>query len=140
MAQLPSLAEMSLTRHVNRPEDRPTQPPTRESRQTLPSLKDTLGKEYNARRPIAPHPKPSPSVPELFVPGQTDFYLDDQPIRIYQIGENWYNMQQPPHETTNECRRTTVDHRVVSYTLEVVQQPEKARACGSGNKCKSFVP
>ncbi|ETI24427.1 hypothetical protein G647_03796 [Cladophialophora carrionii CBS 160.54] len=43
-------------------------------------------------------------------------------------------MQQPPHETRNEFHRTTIDRRTITYTLEVVQQPEKARACGSGNK------
>ncbi|EXJ60720.1 hypothetical protein A1O7_04873 [Cladophialophora yegresii CBS 114405] len=106
-------------------------PPSQESGQSLPGLKETLGKEYHARRPIAPGPPPAP---ELFIPGQTELYLDDLPIRTYQIGENHYNMQQPPHETRSEFHRTTIDRRTITYTLEVVQQPEKARACGSGNK------
>jgi hypothetical protein len=70
------------------------------------------------------------------VPGQTELFLDDLPIRTYRIGENHYNMQQRPHETRNEFHRTTIDRRTITYSLEVVQQPEKARACGSGNKCR----
>ncbi|KAJ9617208.1 hypothetical protein H2200_000929 [Cladophialophora chaetospira] len=141
MAQLPSLAEMSLTRDMDRPQDPAPQqpaipPPARESRESLPSLKDTLGEEYNAKRPLAPHPTapPPPELPGLYVPGQSELYLDGQVIRTYRIAKLYYNMQQPPHETKNEFSRITLDQRRLTYTLEVVQQPEKARACGSGNK------
>ena len=139
MAKLPSLAEMSLTPAANRPEDRAerhpaTEAPSKEPCQTLPSIKEALGKEINARRPIAPQPPP---VPEFYIPGHSELYLDGLPIRCYRIGKSLFNMQQIPNETRNEFSRITVDHRRITYTLEVVQQPEKARACGSGNKCKS---
>lgn len=68
------------------------------------------------------------------MPGKTDLFLDDLLIKTYRIGDYHYNMQQPPDETRNEFHRTTVDHRYITYTLEVVQQPNKARACGAGNK------
>lgn len=31
--------------------------------------------------------------------------------------------------------RTTKEGRVLNYKLSVIQQPERARACGSGAKC-----
>jgi hypothetical protein len=31
--------------------------------------------------------------------------------------------------------RVTVEGRKLSYSLRVIQQPERARACGSGAKC-----
>ncbi|KEF54921.1 uncharacterized protein A1O9_09364 [Exophiala aquamarina CBS 119918] len=41
-------------------------------------------------------------------------------------------MAQPTNETRSSHSRWTVDRREIKYKLEVVQQPEKARACGSG--------
>ena len=32
--------------------------------------------------------------------------------------------------------RTTREGRRLRYELQVIQQPERARACGSGQKCK----
>ncbi len=141
MTKLPCLVEMSLTPSVDRPEDRASQQPAAEpfpkdTRQTLPSLKETLGTEINAKRPIAPQPAP---IPEFYIPGQSELYLEGLRIRTYRIGKNYFNMQEVPNETTNEFSRTTVDHRRITYTLNVVQQPEKARACGSGTKCKSHA-
>jgi hypothetical protein len=75
-------------------------------------------------------------VPELFVPGHTVLYLDDLPIHTYTVGGLRYNMVQPKNETKSEFSRKTVDGRILTYELEVVQQPEKARACGSGQKCE----
>lgn len=102
----------------------------------LPSLKETVGSAYNAQRPLRPHPGPSKTIPELFIPGVSVIYLDDQPIRTYEIGGALYNMAQPHNETKNEVSRVTVDNRRITYVLEVVQQPEKARACGAGAKCE----
>jgi hypothetical protein len=75
-------------------------------------------------------------VPELFVPGHTVVYLDDLPVLTYTVGGLRYNMVQPKNETKSEFSRKTVDGRILTYELEVVQQPEKARACGSGQKCE----
>jgi len=46
-------------------------------------------------------------------------------------GTTWHNQK---NETKSEFSRKTVDGRQITYALEVVQQPEKARACGSGVK------
>jgi hypothetical protein len=38
------------------------------------------------------------------------------------------------NETKNTTHRTTKDGRRIRYDLQVIQQPERARACGSGAK------
>lgn len=35
--------------------------------------------------------------------------------------------------------RTTVGGRVLHYVLTVMQEPDRARACGSGPKCNSHL-
>ncbi|KAK5252379.1 hypothetical protein LTR67_002206 [Exophiala xenobiotica] len=115
----------------------PTPAPTKSESggsRLLPSLKDTVGSAYSAQRPLQPQPEPSNLVPELFVPGHTVVYLDDLPVLTYTVGGLRYNMVQPKNETKSEFSRKTVDGRILTYELEVVQQPEKARACGSGQK------
>ncbi|KAL1602370.1 velum formation-related protein [Paraconiothyrium brasiliense] len=39
-----------------------------------------------------------------------------------------------PNETRSSSVRTTKDGRNIRYSLQVIQQPERARACGSGAK------
>jgi len=39
------------------------------------------------------------------------------------------------NETENSMSRVTKDGRQLTYELKVIQQPERARACGSGAKC-----
>jgi len=39
-----------------------------------------------------------------------------------------------PNETKSSSMRTTKDGRQIRYSLQVIQQPERARACGSGAK------
>ncbi|OAG01814.1 uncharacterized protein CC84DRAFT_222445 [Paraphaeosphaeria sporulosa] len=39
-----------------------------------------------------------------------------------------------PNETCSSSVRTTKDGRSIRYSLQVIQQPERARACGSGAK------
>ncbi|KAI4225236.1 MAG: hypothetical protein L6R36_004062 [Xanthoria steineri] len=43
-------------------------------------------------------------------------------------------VMQVEHETTNSIKRTTKEGRQLTYELVVLQQPERARACGSGAK------
>ena len=43
------------------------------------------------------------------------------------------------NETNNSIKRTTVGGRQLTYELNVIQQPERARACGSGAKCTIFL-
>lgn len=40
-----------------------------------------------------------------------------------------------PQETAT-VTRMTAEGRKLSYELKVIQQPERARACGSGAKCE----
>jgi hypothetical protein len=42
----------------------------------------------------------------------------------------------PPREGPVVIERHTKGGRTLFYRLEVIQQPERARACGSGPKCK----
>ncbi|KAL8699987.1 MAG: hypothetical protein Q9224_001173 [Gallowayella concinna] len=41
---------------------------------------------------------------------------------------------QVEHESSNSIKRTTKEGRLLTYELVVLQQPERARACGSGAK------
>lgn len=145
MASLPPISDPSLTSNVDSSEGQnQEQPPPlpvtsrsdSERGQSLPGLKEVVGPEYHAKRPLLPHPGPAPRIPTFFIPGVSVLYLDNLPIRTYRIGGASYNMTQPPNETTNQRSRQTVDRRRVTYRLEVVQQPEKARACGSGPRCR----
>lgn len=42
------------------------------------------------------------------------------------------------NETENAVSRVTREGRQLTYEMKVIQQPERARACGSGAKCWSF--
>lgn len=44
--------------------------------------------------------------------------------------------KQVEHETESLAKRTTKDGRKLTYRLKVIQQPSRARACGSGAKCE----
>lgn len=44
---------------------------------------------------------------------------------------------QVEHESNNSIKRMTNEGRQLTYELHVLQQPERARACGSGAKCQS---
>lgn len=104
-------------------------PANRDTR--LPGIRDLVGDQL-----ILPKPTPDElTVPLLYIPGITQVYLDDLPVVSYNIVGVYYNMAQPTNETRSSHSRWTVDRREIKYNLEVVQQPEKARACGSGPRC-----
>jgi len=43
----------------------------------------------------------------------------------------------PPHnETEHTVSRITREGKQLTYKLSVMQQPERARACGAGAKCR----
>lgn len=46
----------------------------------------------------------------------------------------------PPNETEYSSTRTTREGKELTYTLKVLQQPERARACGAGAKCERNHP
>jgi Velvet factor len=43
----------------------------------------------------------------------------------------------PSREPGETVTRVTKEGRKLTYKLTVIQQPERARACGSGAKCKN---
>jgi len=136
MQRLPPISELELTNSEggeSRPPDHQPERSGTASAKTLPSLHETVGEAYTARRPLLPQPPPAKP---LYVPGDTRVYLDELPVETYKVGDSLYNMAQPRNETTNEVSRVTVDNRRLTYILRVVQQPEKARACGAGAKCE----
>ncbi|EXJ91754.1 hypothetical protein A1O3_00304 [Capronia epimyces CBS 606.96] len=136
MDQIPPLSDYLLTSSMDSSQSTssisPTQP-NGDSHQLLPGLRDIVGPEINSRRSLLPQPpRRLSSIPEFFIPGISVVYFDDKPIVTYTIGGAKYNMAQPGNETRSEHSRMTIDGRRITYRLEVVQQPEKARACGSG--------
>lgn len=40
-----------------------------------------------------------------------------------------------PNETTSSSSRMSKEGKKITYSMKVIQQPERARACGSGAKC-----
>lgn len=44
-------------------------------------------------------------------------------------------MMPPVNETEHTVSRVTREGKNVTYKLSVMQQPERARACGAGAKC-----
>jgi hypothetical protein len=43
------------------------------------------------------------------------------------------------NETQSQASRVTKEGKRITYRMHVIQQPERARACGSGAKCKDFL-
>lgn len=44
-----------------------------------------------------------------------------------------------PVENKSTATRLTKEGRRITYVLEVVQKPERARACGQGAKCETTL-
>jgi hypothetical protein len=42
----------------------------------------------------------------------------------------------PANETESSVSRISREGKKITYKLSVMQQPERARACGAGAKCK----
>lgn len=40
------------------------------------------------------------------------------------------------NETLSSSSRMTKEGKKITYQMQVIQQPERARACGSGAKCE----
>jgi len=49
-------------------------------------------------------------------------------------------MMAPHNETEHSISRITREGKQITYKLSVMQQPERARACGAGAKCKHRCP
>ena len=117
--------------------------------QTLPSLVDLDLLDRGRGVYIEPDPEPEPERPEidvskvnLFLKHQGRKYKlreyrlssvsfeDDRKIEILQP----YVMIEVTNETQAVFHRMTKSGRHLTYVLKVVQPPERARACGSGDK------
>jgi hypothetical protein len=65
------------------------------------------------------------------------YRFDGHPVRTYYIEGLPYDMEVPANEDHSATYRQTFDGRTLKYTLTVLQQPERARACGAGARCES---
>lgn len=111
--------------------------PGRSASASFPGRLPSISESFGHLRNLAPRTYSAPEIPpRLFIPGKTAVYLDGLPVVLYKICGLSYNMQQPQNEGVASYQRQTISGRNLSYRLKVVQQPEKARACGSGPRCK----
>ena len=101
---------------------------------TLPNLGDIVPFQP-AGQPQAPNQ--AASLPALYVPGVTELLFDGKPVAQYNICGKCYTMERPANENTNSMTRVTVGGRKLKYTLTVIQEPARARACGAGPRCMS---
>jgi hypothetical protein len=103
--------------------------------QTLPPINGlglappgvSLASENPGRRPRAraqPYSQPA------------NYFFDGHRVRTYYIEGLPYDMEAPANEDHNTTHRQTFDGRTLKYTLTVLQQPERARACGAGARCE----
>jgi hypothetical protein len=65
-----------------------------------------------------------------------NYTFDGHPVRTYYIEGLPYDMEAPANEDHSTTYRQTFDGRTLKYTLTVLQQPERARACGAGARCE----
>jgi Velvet factor len=93
---------------------------------TLPPFRDILPASHIARSSIQVEDNP----PESRVPLKT-YYL---PFRRAKndIIKMPFTMIKPENEAIHSTTRKTVHGKTLTYTLNVKQQPERARACGAG--------
>jgi hypothetical protein len=104
-----------------------------ELRPLLPSFR-TLLNEIGESVVIEPE-HPASRIRPSYVPG-SQIEFAGKPVAYYGICGSTYIMQRAEFETTNQVVRTTASGRRLRYKLNVMQEPAKARACGSGPRCK----
>lgn len=114
--------------HIPRPYEPPLiapRPRNGSNGEQLPSLQDLqLLKEG---RGVCPSPEPLAEDIHLVYEGR--------PLNDYKINGKTFVMQQVQHEGRWLHHRTTSGNRNLTYDLEVAQGPQRARACGNGQKC-----
>ncbi|RMZ78918.1 hypothetical protein DV737_g3676, partial [Chaetothyriales sp. CBS 132003] len=104
---------------------------------SLPALTDIVPLEEASPERVRHGSFPGAAPPRFFIPGVTTAFIDGLPVQSYLIVGKPYTMQRPDNEGTNESTRLTVDNRHLKYVLNVLQQPQKARACGNGPRASS---
>jgi hypothetical protein len=70
---------------------------------------------------------------------ESDIIFKGRRLWTYYLEKVPYAMEKPTNEDFNETYRQTFDGRTLKYTLTVLQQPERARACGAGARCESLL-
>ena len=107
-----------------------------QSGQVLPRLLDTL--EIPPGATAAPRdPGPGSRARHKPYAEESDLVYNNRRLWTYYIENVPYAMEKPANEDYNETCRQTFDGRTLKYTLTVLQQPERARACGAGARCES---
>ena len=76
----------------------------------------------------------------FYPPDNTIIKLDGRALREYIIDGVSFTMQEGRNETVARVERFTADKRRLLYELNVIQQPIRARACGSGPRCEQYPP
>ncbi|RMZ92432.1 hypothetical protein DV736_g342, partial [Chaetothyriales sp. CBS 134916] len=104
---------------------------------SLPALTDIVPLGEASPERVRHGSFPGAAPPRFFIPGVTTAFIDGLPVQSYLIVGKPYTMQRPDNEGTNETIRITVDNRRLKYVLNVLQQPQKARACGNGPRASS---
>jgi hypothetical protein len=84
-------------------------------------------------------PTPSLLPTGLFIPGACKIKFNGKSAQIYKVNNVQVMMLTSDNETCAEYRRTTVGGRRLRYRLHVMQEPAKARACGSGPRCEHTI-
>lgn len=74
------------------------------------------------------------------IPADAVVKFDGEVLKTYYIDGVPYTMQEARNETVARAERATVDKRRITYELVVIQQPVRARACGSGPRCMQSSP
>ena len=104
--------------------------------QILPPIHD-LGLGTPGAPPSVQDPNRRPRARSRPLIGPGEGFHNGARVRRYYIEELPYDMEVPSNEDHNMTARRTVDGRTLKYTLTVLQQPERARACGAGARCES---
>lgn len=80
--------------------------------------------------------KPRLSLPELST-NTTNTFFDN--LKQYTIDGKPFVMATVAHESKSSFERVTSEGRRLTYHLEVVQAPARARACGNGPRCQFIL-
>lgn len=117
------------------------QPASDTNRISLPPIAEAFPEITQPPPKLAPRRKPPRLLPsEKHFPSDAVVKVDGQVLKTYYIDGIPYTMQESRNETVATAERWTPDKRRISYELVVIQQPVRARACGSGPRCTKLFP
>lgn len=74
--------------------------------------------------------------PLSFTSSTSKLISDDRNINSKMAATMRPGLMKPINETEHSFSRVTREGKTITYNLKVIQQPERARACGAGAKCK----